>query len=89
MPSLIVGFAAFFGMYGFIYKTFLYKKYKFDNSILYWAFAILWSGYGILYMADEQTKNIGYNVLDLFAKCFVGIFFWAYFTKTFTLSKPN
>ena len=89
IPSMIVGFTAFFGMYGYIYKTFLHKKYKFDNSILFWTFAILWSCYGILYMADEQTKNIGYNILDLFAKCFVGIFFWAYFTKTFTLSKLN
>ena len=25
------------------------------------------------------------NYLDLFAKAFVGIFFWAYFTKTFVL----
>jgi hypothetical protein len=31
---------------------------------------------------EEENKNIGYNVLDLFSKCFVGLFFWAYFTKS-------
>ena len=35
---------------------------------------------------DEEEKNIGYNILDLFAKCFVGIFFWAYYAKVFTLN---
>ena len=80
-----VGFGAFFAMYYYIYTTFLKGKYKFDNSILYWAFFILWSMYGLLYLADEKIKNVGYNILDLFAKCFVGIFFWAYFTKVITL----
>lgn len=80
-----VGFAAFFAMYYYIYATFLKGKYKFDNSLLYWAFFILWSMYGVLYMMDEKTKNVGFNILDLFAKCFVGIFFWAYFTKVITL----
>tara|TARA_B100000674_G_scaffold495808_1_gene524260 strand:- start:2113 stop:2895 length:783 start_codon:yes stop_codon:yes gene_type:complete len=80
-----VGFTAFFAMYYYIYNTFLKGKYKFDNSILYWAFFILWSMYGLLYLADEKIKNVGYNILDLFAKCFVGIFFWAYFTKVITL----
>ena len=57
---------------------YLKGKYIFDNSLLYWAFFILWSMYGVLYMMDEKTKNVGFNILDLFAKCFVGIFFWAY-----------
>ena len=80
-----VGFTAFFALFYYIYITFLKGKYKFDNSILYWAFFILWSMYGIIYMMDETTKNVGFNILDLFAKCFVGIFFWAYFTKVITL----
>lgn len=80
-----VGFTAFFAMYYYIYSTFLKGKYIFDNSLLYWAFFILWSMYGVLYMMDEKTKNVGFNILDLFAKCFVGIFFWAYFTKVIAL----
>ena len=38
----------------------------------------------------EHSNLINYkisdsNVLDLFSKCFVGIFFWAYFTESITL----
>ena len=53
--------------------------------MIFWAFVVFWSGYGILYKANEKTKNIGYNVLDLFSKCFVGIFFWAYLTKVLVI----
>ena len=52
-------------------------------------FLVFWSGYGLLYMLPEkyeEEKNVGYNILDLLSKCFVGIFFWAYFTGVFTLA---
>ena len=51
--------------------------------ILYSAFFILWALYGVVYFFDEVKKNISYNVLDLLSKCFVGIFFWAYYAKVF------
>ena len=81
----IIGFVFFFALYYFIYRTFLHKNYNFDNIILYVAFLVLWAMYGVFYFYDEVTKNVGYNVLDLFSKCFVGIFFWAYYTKVFVL----
>jgi len=80
----IVGFGFFFALYGYIYKNFL-KKYNFDNMMLFYSFLILWAFYGVFYQMDNITKNVGYNVLDLFSKCFVGIFFVAYFTKMFKL----
>ena len=80
----IVGFGFFFALYGYIYKNFL-KKYNFDNMMLFYSFLILWAFYGVFYQMDDITKNVGYNVLDLFSKCFVGIFFVAYFTKMFKL----
>lgn len=80
----IVGFGFFFALYGYIYKNFL-KKYNFDNMMLFYSFIILWAFYGVFYQMDNVTKNVGYNVLDLFSKCFVGIFFVAYFTKMFKL----
>jgi len=58
---------------------------NFDNNLIYGSFVVLWAIYGILYYFDEKMKNIGYNVLDLLAKCFVGIFFWAYYAKVFVL----
>ena len=74
------GFIFFFILYGMIYFTFLHEKYNFDNQIIFWAFVFFWFFYGVLYDMDEETKNVGYNILDLFSKCFVGIFFWAYLT---------
>ena len=85
MNANIIGFGFFAGLYGYMYYKYLYKQYNFDNLLLYLVFFILWSFYGIVYFADEVTKNVSYNILDLLSKCFVGIFFWAYFTKTFSL----
>lgn len=85
VPANIIGFVFFAALYYYIYAVFLQDNYNFDNMILYLAFLILWAGYGILYFQDELTKNVGYNVLDLLSKCFVGIFFWAYYTGVFVL----
>ncbi len=81
----VIGFGFFAAMYAYIYKLLLHKKYNLDNQILFWAFVILWAFYGIIYEYDDITRNVGYNVLDLLSKCFVGIFFWAYYTKVFKL----
>ena len=72
-------------MYGFIYSKFIKGYNNFDNNILFGAFVFLWALYGVVWWLNERAKNVGYNVLDLFSKCFVGIFFWAYFTKVITL----
>ena len=85
LPANIIGFVFFIAMYFFIYYMYLKPSYNFDNYILYFAFLILWAIYGIVYFADEVTKNVAFNILDLLSKCFVGIFFWAYYTKVFTL----
>ena len=83
--SVILGFIFFMLLYGYIYKLFLYGKNNADNKILFWSFVILWAFYGIFYNVEPISKNVGYNILDLFSKCFVGIFFWAYFTGVFKL----
>tara|TARA_B100000902_G_scaffold386938_1_gene430243 strand:- start:294 stop:1043 length:750 start_codon:yes stop_codon:yes gene_type:complete len=83
--SQFMGFFFFALLFGFLYFKFLAKKFNFDNEIIYFSFFILWAFYGIFYNMNHELRNIGYNVLDLLAKCFVGIFFWAYFTKVFTL----
>jgi bacteriorhodopsin len=79
------GFLCFFGLCYFIYSQYVSKKYTFDNYILFSAFFVLWSCYGLVYFLDDTQKNIMYNILDLFAKCFMGIFFWAYYTKIFSI----
>lgn len=81
----IIGFVFFIALYGYIYFKYLYKKNNFDNKMIFGAFVVLWTFYGVFYQMDEVSKNVGYNVLDLLSKCFVGIFFWAYFTKSLVL----
>ena len=85
VPANVIGFVFFFALYYYLYATFIQNKNNSDNMMLYMAFLILWACYGVLYFMDETTKNVGFNILDLFAKCFVGIFFWAYYTKVFVL----
>lgn len=87
--GLVTGFIFFFSLFGYIYHKFLSKKPIFDNKILYWAFFTFWILYGVVYNMPEKFKNVSFNYLDLFAKCFVGIFFWAYFTGVFTLKKSG
>lgn len=80
-----IGFLGFIGLYYFIYKKYISGKNNSDNNMLFYSFLILWAFYGVFYTMDPVLRNVGYNVLDLFSKCFVGIFFWAYFTGVFKI----
>jgi bacteriorhodopsin len=77
----IAGFVAFFAMFGIIYVTYVLPKYFFSNYILYGIYLFVWSLYGLVYLFQEEYKNIAMNILDFIAKCFVGLGLWAYFTK--------
>jgi heme/copper-type cytochrome/quinol oxidase subunit 4 len=82
----MVGFGFFGLMYGFLYYKYLMKTKNGNNAnnqLLFAVFFILWAFYGIFYLMKESLKNTGYNVLDLFSKCFVGIYFWSYSSKIF------
>ena len=83
--AFFVGFVAFFGMFGIIYHKFVSPKYNFSNYVLFGLFFVIWSFYGIFYMFNETYKNIGMNILDCIAKCFIGLGLWAYFSKIIVL----
>lgn len=83
--ALVWGFVAFFFMYTLIYTRFVRTHPTFDNQLIFWLFLGLWSLYGVVYDMKEETKNIVFNILDMIAKAFVGIFFWMYLTKVVTL----
>ena len=81
-----IGFLFFGLMYGFIYWKYLLQAKGGNNTTnkaLFLAFFVLWALYGIFYQMQDSYKNIGYNVLDLFSKCFVGIYFWSVSSKIF------
>lgn len=79
--SLVIGFIFFFIMFWLIWINFMGKNSTKMSLITYYLFFTIWSVYGLIYLADEKTKNITFNILDLIAKAFVGIFFWLYLTK--------
>lgn len=79
----IFSFVFFILMYLYIYFKYIYNKYNRQNILLYSLFVILWAIYGFIYLFNNKYRNIGYNILDLFSKCFVGLYFWAYFTGIF------
>ena len=77
------GFVLFALLYYYIYSQFIKSKKVIQNTIIYIVFVIFWAIYGIAYLAEPKLKNLIYNILDVFAKCFVGIGFWAYFVGLF------
>ena len=40
--------------------------------------------YGVVYLFDEEYKNIITNILDLITKCLVGLGLWIYYTNIIT-----
>lgn len=79
--GLVVGFAAFFLMFGLIYKNFVFPKYSKGNYVLFGLYFVVWSLYGVVYLFDAEMKAIFTSILDLISKCFVGLGLWAYYTN--------
>ena len=77
IEASIIGFIPFFIMFWLIYG--LIDK-SVANKILFWLYFVVWSMYGLVYLLDDETKQILTNVLDLIAKCFIGLGLWAYYT---------
>lgn len=95
LPRLIanaIGFIFFISLYGFIFVKYMMTDNRTiinnsDNNLLFYSFLVLWSLYGVFYQMGDSFKNIGFNILDLFSKCFVGIYFWSYSSGIFK-NKP-
>ena len=79
--ALILGFIAFLMMYFIIFINYVKPKYSRSNYILFGIYFFVWSLYGIVYLFDEELKNIITNILDLIAKCIVGLGLWIYYTN--------
>jgi bacteriorhodopsin len=69
-----IGFIFFGIVFYIIYK---YAKDNEESMRLYMFFLIVWSLYGIAHLLPNIPKNISYNLLDIVAKNFYGLFiFW-------------
>ena len=72
MFGIILGFIPFL-----IYYYMIYVNYVSENNsgyLLFWYFFFFWSLYGLAAVLPYYIKNSFYNILDLFAKNFFGLF---------------
>jgi hypothetical protein len=71
--AVALGFIPFVLNFKHIKDTFLPKEDKVKNVVFYW-FVFFWALYGVFATMNYQTKNVGYNILDIFSKNFFGLF---------------
>ena len=78
MKIIPVLLGVFLGFIPFLlYYYMIYVNYVTENSsgyLLFWYFFFFWSLYGVVAGLPYYLKNSFYNILDLFAKNFFGIF---------------
>ena len=79
-----LGFIPFIGMFYILFKNYLKPKYVFANYLFYSIYLVVWGLYGIVYLFNDEYKNIMMNVLDCIAKCLVGLALWLYYSKIIT-----
>lgn len=79
--AFIISFLFFIALFAYIYFQFVAGAKSYDNYVLFSIYTLVWSIYGFVYYTDNVIKNVSYNILDLIAKCFIGIFLWIYLVK--------
>jgi hypothetical protein len=70
--AFILGTGALCGSFGIIYRN--YAKFSEKTRRIFWIMFGLWSMYGIAFLYPPVIKNLGYTILDIFAKNFFGLF---------------
>jgi bacteriorhodopsin len=72
VTSQILGFVGFAGSFYVIWDKFASLNPK--NFLLFGFMFTIWALYGVAAMFNSVNKNISYNILDVFAKNFYGVF---------------
>jgi hypothetical protein len=72
--SVLLGFIPFLIYYYMIFKNYVAKNTQTSGLTIFMYFFFFWSLYGVAAFMPYYIKNIIYNILDLFAKNFFGIF---------------
>ena len=72
--STALGFIPFAFNFKYIKETFLPSNEDFFKNALFYWFVFFWALYGVFAVMSYTIKNTGYNILDIFAKNFFGLF---------------
>jgi hypothetical protein len=70
--AVFCGFIPFAILFYLIYEN--YAKYSEQGKIVFVYFCAIWSIYGVAALMPYHWKNVFYNILDLFAKNFFGLY---------------
>jgi bacteriorhodopsin len=81
LTATVGGFIPFLAMFGIVAYKFLLPKYYGANYLFFGVFVSIWACYGLVYLFDEEYKNIFMNILDCIAKCLVGLGLWLYYSQ--------
>ena len=79
VPILVttaLGFIPFATYFGYIYENFVpsaAEDVDYKRTLFFW-FVGFWMLYGLFALLSYTAKNVSYNILDLFAKNFFGVF---------------
>ena len=75
--GFVVGMGAFLYSFWTIYKAFVETGTNWINHLLYNIMFVIWLLYGVAFLFPYFVKNAMYNVLDIFAKNFYGLYvYW-------------
>jgi bacteriorhodopsin len=70
--SVFLGFIPFVLYYAIIYREF--SSQSEEGIAIFYYFVVFWSLYGVAALCSYTIKNAMYNILDIFAKNFFGLF---------------
>lgn len=70
--AVCLGFVPFVAMFYIIYEK--YAKHTSVGQTTFYYFVAVWALYGFAALTSYKVKNVLYNILDLFAKNFFGLF---------------
>ena len=71
-----IGFVPFAAYFGYIYENFVptvAEDTDYKRMLFFW-FLGAWALYGLFALLNYTAKNVSYNILDLLAKNFFGVF---------------
>lgn len=76
-----IGFIFFAYVFKLLYSNYAIKSQ--EGLKIYWPMFIFWSLYGVAAVFNFDNKNSSYNILDIFAKNFYGLFlYWLIKSKS-------
>lgn len=77
--SIPIGFIFFFAFFHYIYQNFAIQTNQ--GKLLFYFMFFIWALYGFAAMMNFNTKNVMYNMLDVVAKNFYGLFIFYQISK--------